>query len=46
MWIFDVSTVLSDQKKRMMYDAGMYDPEEDEDEVCFFLFFCFHLNGV
>lgn len=26
-------TVLSDQSKRLMYDAGLYDPLEDEDEV-------------
>lgn len=46
MCIFDVSIVLSDRKKRMMYDAGMYDPDEDEDEVyfTFFVLFCSHLN--
>ena len=30
--IQEAYSVLSDQKKRMMYDAGLYDPEEDEDE--------------
>jgi DnaJ-class molecular chaperone len=25
--------VLSDPKKRTMYDAGLYDPQEEEDEV-------------
>ncbi|KAK4715531.1 hypothetical protein R3W88_013869 [Solanum pinnatisectum] len=30
--IQEAYSVLSDRKKRMMYDAGMYDPEEDEDE--------------
>lgn len=29
-----LATVLSDQSKRSMYDAGFYDPLEDEDEVC------------
>lgn len=28
-----VGAVLSDHKKRTMYDAGLYDPEEEEDEV-------------
>lgn len=30
--IQEAYSVLSDQKKRMMYDAGLYDPEEDDDE--------------
>lgn len=30
--IQEAYSVLSDQKKRIMYDAGMYDPEEEEDE--------------
>ncbi|KAF3668713.1 putative zinc finger homeobox protein 4-like [Capsicum annuum] len=30
--IQEAYSVLSDQNKRMMYDAGVYDPEEDEDE--------------
>lgn len=32
-------TVLSDRRKRMMYDAGLYDhdDEEDEVEVCIFM---------
>jgi len=29
--------VLSDPKKRTMYDAGLYDPQEEEDEVIMFL---------
>ena len=28
-----VFTVLSDQSKRSMYDAGLYDPLEEEDQV-------------
>lgn len=30
---FGDRAVLSDPKKRTMYDAGMYDPQEEEDEV-------------
>ncbi|RYR14301.1 uncharacterized protein [Arachis hypogaea] len=30
--IQEAYSVLSDQKKRTMYDAGLYDPEEEEDE--------------
>ncbi|CAN4121695.1 unnamed protein product [Withania somnifera] len=30
--IQEAYSVLSDQKKRMMYDTGLYDPEEDENE--------------
>lgn len=41
--------MLSDSKKRTMYDAGLYDPQEEEDEVsvfqrhllCGFKFGCF-----
>jgi len=41
--------VLSDSKKRSMYDAGLYDPQEEEDEVsaselpfiCIQICFCF-----
>lgn len=32
-------TVLSDQSKRLMYDAGLYDPLEEEDEVRTVFFF-------
>jgi hypothetical protein len=35
-------TVLSDQSKRSIYDAGLYDPLEDEDEVRTFFFFFFY----
>lgn len=30
--LFD-GTVLSDRSKRMLYDAGLYSCEDDEDEV-------------
>lgn len=36
-----VLVVLSDQRKRTLYDAGLYDPEDEEDEVVFFFFFPF-----
>ena len=29
--------VLSDQRKRTLYDAGIDDPEDEEDEVAFSL---------
>lgn len=28
-----IGAVLSDQRKRTMYDAGLYDPDEEDDEV-------------
>ena len=28
-----MGTVLSDQRKRTIYDAGLYDPNDEEDEV-------------
>ena len=31
--IQEAYSVLSDQRKRTMYDAGLYDPDEEEDEV-------------
>ncbi|XP_058088710.1 uncharacterized protein LOC131235533 [Magnolia sinica] len=31
--IQEAYTVLSDQRKKMMYDAGLYDPDEEEDEM-------------
>ncbi|KAL5553398.1 hypothetical protein UlMin_040799 [Ulmus minor] len=30
--IQEAYSVLSDQRKRVMYDAGLYDPEDEEDE--------------
>lgn len=37
-------TVLSDPKKKTMYDVGLYDPEEEvEDEVSDFFFFKVYL---
>ena len=27
--------MLSDSKKRKMYDAGLYDPDDEVDEVCY-----------
>lgn len=45
-----VEAVLSDQQKRTLYDAGLYNPEDDEDEVgtlslemCFPLFLAMNL---
>ncbi|KAL6186919.1 hypothetical protein ACLB2K_043037 [Fragaria x ananassa] len=36
--IQEAYSVLSDQRKRTMYDAGLYDPDEEEDEgLCDFL---------
>uniref|UniRef100_A0A2P2KWI9 J domain-containing protein n=1 Tax=Rhizophora mucronata TaxID=61149 RepID=A0A2P2KWI9_RHIMU len=32
--IQEAYSVLSNQSKRSMYDAGIYDPLEEEDEVC------------
>ncbi|KAG6773132.1 hypothetical protein POTOM_020388 [Populus tomentosa] len=32
--IQEAYSVLSDQSKKSMYDAGLYDPLEEEDEVC------------
>ena len=37
-WCCYAVTVLSDQSKRSMYDAGLYDPLEEEDEVCIVFF--------
>lgn len=31
--IQEAYSVLSDQRKRTMYDAGLYDPDDDQDEV-------------
>jgi predicted amidohydrolase len=31
-----IGAVLSDQRKRTLYDAGLYDPYEEEDEVGIF----------
>lgn len=31
--IQEAYSVLSDERKRTMYDAGLYDPDEEEDEV-------------
>ena len=30
---FGNGTVLSDHKKRSMYNVGLYDPQDEEDEV-------------
>jgi len=49
MMILDCScnavTVLSDQSKRSMYDAGLYDPLEEEDQVCI-VFFQFFFSNI
>lgn len=31
--IQEAYSVLSDQRKRTMYDAGLYDPDDEQDEV-------------
>jgi hypothetical protein len=31
-----IGAVLSDQRMRTLYDAGLYDPDEEEDEVGIF----------
>lgn len=38
-----ICVVLSDSKKRKMYDAGLYDPDEEVDEVCCSSSVCFFL---
>lgn len=41
---FVCAIVLSDESKRSMYDAGLYDPLEEEDQVrnrFFFFFFSY-----
>lgn len=39
--------VLSDPRKRKMYDAGLYDPDEEEDEVSDFeVLFSFPMSLV
>lgn len=42
---FLVASVLSDEKKRVLYDIGLYDPDEEDDEVVNFLFSPFLFRG-
>ena len=64
IWIYEVfyanyvcfylCTVLSDENKRFLYDVGVYDNDDDENNVCFFVLFfliyqyisCLYLIGL
>ena len=43
-FILYVDAVLSDASKKLMYDAGFYDPMEEEDQVSAFLLWWFSLE--